>query len=109
MGTNHAETMGHELGHADELQVCHHFQDFVEHDGLPSPDGNGGHGTAVTGIIAAQSNNSMGITGLCWDCRIMCLRFIKGNRGKITDQIAALDYAVSNKARISNNSYGAYG
>lgn len=111
--------MGTTLGHTWDIVLGRRFwfhsdlfvslsQDFAENDRTPIPSGSG-HGTAAAGIIAARSNNTLGVAGLCWECKIMCLRFIKGNKGKVTDQIAALDYAITKKVKISNNSYGGYG
>eukprot|EP01069_Polyplicarium_translucidae_P002228 Polyplicarium_translucidae@DN1960_c0_g1_i1.p1 len=39
----------------------------------------------------------------------MCLRFIDGDEGRISDQVVAIDYAVKMGAKVSNNSYGGYG
>lgn len=32
------------------------------------------HGTSVSGSITANTNNGVGIAGICWTCKIMCLR-----------------------------------
>eukprot|EP01068_Selenidium_serpulae_P015553 Selendium_serpulae@DN6221_c0_g3_i1.p1 len=82
--------------------------DWVDGDNNPSPRSSG-HGTGAAGIIASATNNAVGIAGICWFCKIMCLRFISGTEGKISNQVATIDYAVKNGARISNNSYGGYG
>ncbi len=42
--------------------------DFVG-DGDGVRDGYG-HGTHVTGIIAAETNNDEGVAGICWNCKI---------------------------------------
>ena len=34
------------------------------------------HGTAVTGVIAARANNSLGIVGFCADCSVIPVRLI---------------------------------
>lgn len=39
----------------------------------------------------------------------MCLRFIQGVEGRVSNQVAAIDYAAKMGAKISNNSYGGYG
>jgi subtilisin family serine protease len=41
-----------------------------------------GHGTACAGIAAALSNNSRGVTGLAWNCRIMPIRTYSNSPGK---------------------------
>lgn len=83
-------------------------QDWANNDNDPSPEGNG-HGTAASGIIAAATNNNGGVAGICWECRIMCLKFIDAINGRVSNQVSAIDYAAKMGARISNNSYGGYG
>ena len=59
-----------------------------------------GHGTHVTGIIAATSNNE-GATGVDQHCRIMPLKI-----GNVDNIIQAIYYAVDNGADIINLSIG---
>ena len=40
----------------------------VRSNGDNNPEDGNGHGTHVSGIIAAQGNNTIGMTGICWDC-----------------------------------------
>lgn len=35
-----------------------------------------GHGTHVAGIAGAESNNSSGISGVCWDCKLLIVKVI---------------------------------
>jgi subtilisin family serine protease len=72
------------------------------------PNDTNGHGTHTAGTIGAVGNNGLGVTGVCWTCKIMPLRFIGGGGGPIADAIEAIQYAVNNGARISNNSWGSY-
>ncbi len=67
------------------------------------------HGTHVAGTIAAQGNNGVGIAGVNWQASIMALTFLGPNGGYTSDAIEALNYAVANGARISNNSWGGGG
>lgn len=79
--------------------------DFVDNNN--SPFDENGHGTHVAGVIAAVSNNSAGVAGVAWDCKIMALRFLNASgSGTTSGAISALEYAVSNGAKISNNSWG---
>jgi len=65
------------------------------------------HGTHVAGILAATGNNQAGITGVNWRAKIMPLKFIDDQGvGSVSKAIAALEYAVANGVRISNNSWG---
>ncbi len=73
-------------------------------------DGHG-HGTHVAGIISASTNNSIGIAGTAWRCRIMPLRAgFKGvdGGGYLTDEDAAeaIIYAADNGAHVINMSWG---
>jgi subtilisin family serine protease len=69
----------------------------------------GTHGTHVAGSIAAKGNNSLGVTGTAWEASIMPLKFIGPETGYTSDAVEALNYAVANGARISNNSWGGGG
>lgn len=80
--------------------------DFSDND--PDPQDSTGHGTHVAGIIAARGDNSLGISGVAWQARIMAVRFIDAfDTGYTSDAIAAIRYAVSHGARIINCSWGA--
>jgi len=73
------------------------------------PNDTDGHGTHTAGTVGAVGNNGVGVSGVMWDCQLMPLRFIGPGGGLISDAIEALNYAVNNGARISNNSWGNYG
>jgi subtilisin family serine protease len=71
-------------------------------------DGNG-HGTQVAGIIAAATNDSVGIAGLCWNCRLMPVRVMADSGASNYSDIAAgVVYATAKGARIINLSLGGY-
>ncbi|MGD8567913.1 MAG: Ig-like domain-containing protein [Gammaproteobacteria bacterium] len=79
--------------------------DFANNDNDPMDDHF--HGTHVAGTIAAEGNNGIGVVGVNWRARIMPLKFISATGGGTTeDAIAAIEYAVSMGAKISNNSWG---
>ena len=79
--------------------------DFLERDA--NPDDDGGHGTHVAGIIGAQGNNAIGITGVNWEASVMGLKFLDGNgEGNTADAANAIDYAVDHGARMINASWG---
>lgn len=69
--------------------------------------GNPGHGTHVSGVIAAQLNNSLGIAGVAPQAKIMALRFLsEKGQGSTEGGIKCIDYAVANGANIINASWG---
>jgi subtilisin family serine protease len=84
--------------------------DFVDNDNDPFDYSGFGHGTKVAGIIGADSNNSVGIAGVMWDVQIMPLRFLDATgSGPISDEIAAIEYAMDNGAIVLNASFGGMG
>jgi subtilisin family serine protease len=69
-----------------------------------------GHGTHLSGIIAAVGNNGLGIAGVCWQAKIMVLKALTDSGSGASDQLAqAIKYAVDNGARVINISWGGYG
>lgn len=79
--------------------------DFVERDLDPSDDN--GHGTAVAGILAANSNNGKGIAGVCWGCAVISEKIAKANRKTLSHEAAAaIVDAIALGARVLNLSYG---
>eukprot|EP00922_Rhytidocystis_sp_ex-Travisia-forbesii_P007853 GHVS01011615.1.p1 GENE.GHVS01011615.1~~GHVS01011615.1.p1 ORF type:complete len:461 (+),score=88.37 GHVS01011615.1:495-1877(+) len=84
--------------------------DFIE--SRPLTVDREGHGTASAGLIAAQANNHLGLAGLCWNCRVMCIKALTTDRSTITSSahiLMAIDYAIRNGAKLSNNSWGSQG
>ena len=66
-----------------------------------------GHGTAIAGIIAAQGNNAIGITGVMWQASLMSLRVLDNTgTGDIAHAVEAIDYAVTHGAQVINISWG---
>jgi thermitase len=66
-----------------------------------------GHGTHVSGIIAARGNNATGVSGLCWTGSIVPVKFMNSRgKGSSSDAAAGLDYAVESGAKIVNGSFG---
>ena len=93
-------------GYVDDV----HGWDFVHNDNevYSSADGDQ-HGTHVSGTIAAQGNNGIGVAGVNWHARIMPLKFIGPYGGYTSDAEAAIHYAIDNGAKITNNSWGGGG
>jgi len=84
--------------------------DFESNSNDNDPMDEHNHGTHVSGIIGAQTNNARGIAGINWNIQIMPLKFMnaRGN-GATSAAIKAINYAVANGAVLSNNSWGGGG
>ena len=95
---------------APTTQRVDRFVDFVA--GRTQPYDDYGHGTHVAGIIAGNGADSNGArTGIAPRARLMVLKVLDGaGRGRISDVIAAIDYAVAHRSefniRILNMSIG---
>ena len=82
--------------------------DFYNDDGDPYDDN--GHGTHVSGTIGAIGNNNEGVAGVCWNVKIMALKFLSaGGSGNTDDAIGCVEYSVLMGANLSSNSWGGGG
>lgn len=78
--------------------------DWSERDNDPMDEN--GHGTAVSGIIGAQTNNRKGIVGV-FPCKIVPLRAFGANgNGSDIDISSAIIYATDNDVQVINMSFG---
>lgn len=69
-----------------------------------------GHGTAIAGIIAAEGNNSVGMSGVMWRASLMSLRVLDSTgTGDVANAVEAIDYAVTHGAQVINLSWGTTG
>jgi subtilisin family serine protease len=81
---------------------------FLVGNGDPMDDH--GHGTHCSGIIAAEGNNGLDIAGVCWNARIMALKFLNWQgSGETADAVPAFYYAVEHGADVISNSWGGGG
>ncbi|HKZ93706.1 MAG TPA: S8 family serine peptidase [Candidatus Bathyarchaeia archaeon] len=75
-------------------------------------DDSGGHGTGVSGIIAAEINNAYGIAGIAPNANIMAIKVTPYRELKglefTTSVIEGIDYAVKMGAKIISMSLGSY-
>lgn len=77
------------------------------------------HGTRVSGLIAASSNNGLGMAGVGWGLKIMPIRVLGKCGGYDSDIMAGMKWAVgiavpglpanANKAKVLNLSLGGSG
>ena len=90
--------------------------DFGESDSDPYDES--GHGTHIAGTIGAVGNNNLGVTGTCWNVKIMAVKtshavYDEGPPSRwfhpkdLDDIIKGIEYAVDNGAKILVNAYEA--
>ncbi|HEY0004358.1 MAG TPA: S8 family serine peptidase, partial [Pyrinomonadaceae bacterium] len=85
-----------------------HGWDYITNSGEIKDEN--GHGTAVAGIIAAQGNDSVGISGVMWSASLMSLRVLDNTgTGDVAKAVEAIDYAVVHGAQVINLSWGTDG
>ena len=88
-------------GYVDDV----HGWNFVSNNNDPTDDY--GHGTHVAGIIGAVGNNGLGVTGVNWSVSLMPLKICNAEGSCfLSDEIAALEYAVNHGAKVANASFG---
>jgi subtilisin family serine protease len=91
-------------GYVDDI----YGYDFYNNDSDPCDDH--GHGTHCAGTIAAEGDNGLDIVGVCWNTRIMALKFLGSDgNGSTSHAVTAFYYAVANGADVISNSWGGGG
>ena len=96
---------GAAFGHADLAGRLVAGHDFV--DGDDKPDDGNGHGTHVTGIVAADAGNGVGVEGVAPSARVLVVRVLDNNGAGSDQDIAdGIDYARTHGAEVINLSLG---
>lgn len=99
---------GVDATHPDLAPMLEPGRDFVDNDSTPT-DANG-HGTHVTGTIAAVRDNAQGTVGVAPSARVVPLKVLADDgRGTVSDAIEAYDYASDRGLKVVNASFGALG
>ena len=110
--TNPGEIAGNGIdddanGYIDDI----HGIDVVNSDSDPMDDN--GHGTFVSGIIAAKGNNGVGVAGVAWNAKVVSCKYLDASgSGSSSNAILCLNYFRDLKLnhgvniKLSNNSYG---
>ncbi|GEM_PF-1076757 len=86
--------------------------DFIDMDEDPSPGPyNEEHASHVAGIIAASTDNGIGVAGTAGTApvKIMPLRVLEAGYGDDFTIAQAINYAADNGAKVINMSLGGYG
>lgn len=90
----------------DDITDIHYGNNDV--DGPDPTKENVLHGTHVSGIIAAQRNNGIGMNGVANNVKIMAVRAVPDGDEYDKDIALAIRYAVDNGAKVLNTSFGKY-
>jgi hypothetical protein len=95
---------GIDSDHPDLIAKLVQGYDFVNDNDDPEDDA--GHGTAVASIASASTNNSEGIAGVCWDCRLMPLKAFSPAVIYYAAMADSLVWATDHGAQVINMSGG---
>jgi subtilisin family serine protease len=96
----------------DEIGEFNDLNGFNGTDQILDPMDDNGHGTHCAGIIGAEGDNGIGISGINWKVKIMPLKFLGRNgSGSASDAIEAINYAIDRKqhgvnVRVISASWG---
>jgi subtilisin family serine protease len=95
-----------------------HGADFSDKDGDPSDPKCAAtapgcaHGTHVAGTVGGVGNNGKGVAGVNWSVKMMAIRMLRPAAPDTNPNApgsgiaAAIDYAVTNGAKVISNSWG---
>ena len=86
-------------------------RDVVDNDNDPSPCGgnDGFHGSHVSGIVGAETNNNTGIASIGFDVSVMPIKIGNCSTGALTGGYAGIQWAADNGADVINMSWGGGG
>ncbi len=93
-------------GYIDDI----HGINVVADNGDPLDDHN--HGTHCAGTIGAVGNDGFGVAGVCWNVKIMALKFLNRYGGGVSsDSIECINYVIDLKQKgvnikVLSNSWG---
>jgi thermitase len=101
---------GVDINHPDLVNNLAPGYDFFDDDDIPAPylgKPMGAHGTMCAGLAAAQGNNSIGVSGVAWNCKIMPIRIANADDFVTDADLAtAFRWAAEHGADILSNSWG---
>lgn len=89
--------------------------DFTANDATVYDGTTDDHATHVAGIIGGVGGNGRGVAGICWNVKMISLKFVSPSGGTLANAIRAIDYLTDLKVRhglnivASNNSWSGGG
>ncbi|WP_437620100.1 S8 family peptidase [Sorangium sp. So ce1151] len=100
---------GCDLDHPDLAAKMDPGRDVIDGDDDPTykPGEDGvSHGTACAGLVAADTDNGVGIAGGCPACRVRCVRLLDDEPRPISQSVDAFEFALQVSASVVSNSWG---
>ena len=85
---------GADLDHPDLQSNLLPGYDFVNNDN--DPNDIDGHGTHVTGIAGAITNNHIGVASVCSECSLLPVRVCNGTTCLTTNIFKGIEYSIDN-------------
>ncbi len=82
--------------------------DVADEDNDPTADGHP-HGTPVTGMSSAATNNGIGMAGVGFNARYLPVKIAETSSQKLTKDYEGVKYAADHGAKVINLSWGAAG
>ena len=100
-----------QINHPDLINKVVAGRDVVDNDNDPSPCGGntGFHGSHVSGIVGAETNNNQGIASIGYNVSIMPIKIGNCSTGALTGGYDGIIWAVDNGADAVNMSWGGGG
>jgi PKD repeat protein len=99
------------INHPDLVNKVVAGWDAVDNDNDPSPCGgnDGFHGSHVSGIVGAETNNNIGVASIGYNVSIMPVKIGDCNTGSLTSGYDGIIWATDNGADVINMSWGGGG
>ncbi len=99
------------ISHPDLVNKMVPGWDAVDNDNDPSPCGgnDGFHGSHVSGIVGAETNNNIGVASIGYNVSIMPVKIGDCNTGSLTSGYDGIIWAADNGADVINMSWGGGG
>jgi serine protease len=85
-----------------------HGWDIADNDSDPTADGHP-HGSPVTGMSSASTNNGIGMAGAGFKSRYLPVKIAETSSQKLTKDYEGVKYAADHGARVINLSWGGAG
>ncbi|BCB05768.1 hypothetical protein KH172YL63_39010 [Bacillus sp. KH172YL63] len=97
---------GIDLNHPDLKETIVEGKNFVQEG--EAPIDHEGHGTHVAGLIGAITNNSVGVSSIAKNVKLMPIKVFEDDTTSMSTVIKGIEYAVDQGVDIINLSLGSY-